>query len=73
MSENLTTIRRKDRAVEDEAWIRAFLHRAPVGTLATVDGEQPFLHMNLFVYAEAEHCLYLHTATAGRTRDHRGE
>jgi hypothetical protein len=69
MSDNLTTIRRKDRAVEDEAWIRAFLHRAPVGTLATVDGEHPFLHMNLFVYDEAAHCLYLHTAKAGRTRD----
>ena len=29
-------VRRHDRAVEDDAWIRAFLHRAPWGVLATV-------------------------------------
>ena len=29
-------VRRKDRAVEDEAWIRAMLRRVPFGTLATV-------------------------------------
>jgi nitroimidazol reductase NimA-like FMN-containing flavoprotein (pyridoxamine 5'-phosphate oxidase superfamily) len=67
MSEDLTTVRRQDRAVEDETWIRAFLHRAPVGTLATVSGGQPFIHMNLFVYDEARHGLYLHTARQGRT------
>lgn len=69
MSDNLTTIRRQDRAVEDEAWIRAFLHHAAVGTLATARDGQPFLHMNLFVYDEPAHCLYLHTARAGRTPD----
>jgi nitroimidazol reductase NimA-like FMN-containing flavoprotein (pyridoxamine 5'-phosphate oxidase superfamily) len=69
MSENLTTIRRQDRAVEDDVWIRAFLHRAPVGTLATVSGGQPFLHLNLFAYDEAAHGLYLHTARQGRTPD----
>jgi nitroimidazol reductase NimA-like FMN-containing flavoprotein (pyridoxamine 5'-phosphate oxidase superfamily) len=67
MPEDLTTVRRQDRAVEDEAWIRAFLHRAPVGTLATVRNGQPFIHMNLFAYDEARHCLYLHTARQGRT------
>ena len=30
---------------------------------------QPFINANLFVYDEAEHCLYLHTARTGRTRD----
>jgi nitroimidazol reductase NimA-like FMN-containing flavoprotein (pyridoxamine 5'-phosphate oxidase superfamily) len=69
MSDDLTTIRRQDRAVEDEAWICAFLHRAAVGTLATARDGQPFLHMNLFVYDESAHCLYLHTARAGRTPD----
>lgn len=60
-------VRRRDRAVDDEAWIRAFLHRAPVGVLATVHDGQPFLNTNLFVYDEAAHALYFHTARAGRT------
>jgi hypothetical protein len=60
-------IRRKDRAVTDEAWIRAFLHRAPYGVLATVDQGQPFLHTNLFVYDEPAQALYFHTARTGRT------
>ncbi len=62
-----TIPRRKDRAVEDEVWLRAFLHRAPVGVLAMVDGDQPFMNSNLFVFDEAAHCLYLHNAKTGRT------
>lgn len=60
--------RRRDRAVNDEGWIRTFLKRAPVGVLATVEGEQPFLNSNLFVYDEDAHAIYLHTAFSGRTR-----
>jgi nitroimidazol reductase NimA-like FMN-containing flavoprotein (pyridoxamine 5'-phosphate oxidase superfamily) len=63
-----TTIRRHDRAVEDEEWIRDFLRRAPSGTLATVHDGQPFVNMNLFVYDESGHAIYLHTAHIGRTR-----
>jgi hypothetical protein len=66
MTDDRTAIRRQDRAVTDDAWIRAFLRRAPVGTLAMIQGEQPFLHMNLFVYDEDAHSLYLHTARTGR-------
>jgi nitroimidazol reductase NimA-like FMN-containing flavoprotein (pyridoxamine 5'-phosphate oxidase superfamily) len=61
--------RRTDRAVADVAWLRAFLQRAPVGVLATVQAGQPFVNSNLFVYDAAAHCLYLHTAKAGRTRE----
>jgi nitroimidazol reductase NimA-like FMN-containing flavoprotein (pyridoxamine 5'-phosphate oxidase superfamily) len=61
-------VRRSDRAVEDEGWIRAFLHRAPVGALATVYDGQPFINSNLYVYDEAAHVIYLHTARVGRTR-----
>ncbi len=68
MSDNRTVIRRKDRAVEDEAWIRAFLRRAPVGMLAMVQDGEPYIHANLFVYDEAAHAIYLHTAKTGRTR-----
>ena len=63
-----TDIRRVDRAVDDPAWIRSFLRRAPVGTLATVHDGQPFLNSNLFVYDEEAHAVYLHTARTGRTR-----
>ena len=62
-------LRRRDRGRE-EAWVRAFLHAAPMGFLATVGEEgQPFLNSNLFVYDEARRCLYLHTHRTGRTRD----
>jgi len=62
-----TQVRRSDRAVEDDDWIRALLHRAQVGSLATLHGDQPFLNMNLFVYDEAAHAIYMHTARVGRT------
>jgi nitroimidazol reductase NimA-like FMN-containing flavoprotein (pyridoxamine 5'-phosphate oxidase superfamily) len=61
-------VRRVDRAVEDEAWIRAMLHRTPTGTLATVYEGQPFINNNLFVYDETAHAIYMHTARLGRTR-----
>jgi nitroimidazol reductase NimA-like FMN-containing flavoprotein (pyridoxamine 5'-phosphate oxidase superfamily) len=62
-----TQMRRRDRAVTDEAWMKAFLHRAPIGILATVHDGQPFVNSNLFVYDEAEQVIYLHTARTGRT------
>jgi nitroimidazol reductase NimA-like FMN-containing flavoprotein (pyridoxamine 5'-phosphate oxidase superfamily) len=61
-------VRRRDRAVEDDAWIRALLHRAPIGVTATIHNGQPFLNSNLFVYDEAAHKIYFHTAQVGRTR-----
>jgi len=63
----LTRMRRSDRA-QDDVWIRAFLHRAPFGFLATLVNEQPFINSNLFVYDEAAHVIYMHTAREGRTR-----
>lgn len=64
----INEVRRQDRQVTDEAWIRAFLHQAPFGTLATRHGEQPFINSNLFVYDEANHAIFMHTARLGRTR-----
>jgi nitroimidazol reductase NimA-like FMN-containing flavoprotein (pyridoxamine 5'-phosphate oxidase superfamily)/uncharacterized damage-inducible protein DinB len=62
-----TAIRRHDRG-KDDAWIRAFLHAAPYGFLATVDDSgQPFLNSNLYAYDEEAHCIWLHTARTGRT------
>jgi nitroimidazol reductase NimA-like FMN-containing flavoprotein (pyridoxamine 5'-phosphate oxidase superfamily) len=63
----LAEVRRRDRAVTDEEWIRGMLRRVPTGTLATVRDGQPFVNMNLFVYDESANVIYLHTARAGRT------
>jgi nitroimidazol reductase NimA-like FMN-containing flavoprotein (pyridoxamine 5'-phosphate oxidase superfamily) len=68
VNESLVQPRRKDRAVNDEKWIGDFLRRAPYGYLATVQDGQPFLNMNIFVYDESRHAIYLHTARTGRTR-----
>jgi len=65
---DIARVRRRDRAVEDEAWIRAFLHRAPMCFLATVSDGQPFINPNLFYFDEAGHRVYLHTGLRGRTR-----
>jgi nitroimidazol reductase NimA-like FMN-containing flavoprotein (pyridoxamine 5'-phosphate oxidase superfamily) len=64
----LTAVRRNDREVTDEAWIRTLLHRAPVGYLATLHGDQPFINSNLFVYDEDTHVIFMHTARKGRTQ-----
>ena len=61
-------VRRRDREMTDEAWIKDFLRRAPAGTLATVAGGQPFVNMNIFAYSEPDHAVYMHTAKTGRTR-----
>lgn len=64
-----TQMRRRDRAVHEQAWFRTLLHRAADGVLSTECGGQPFLNSNLFVYHEPRNAIYLHTAQVGRTRD----
>ena len=62
-------MRRRDRAVNDEAWIGAWLHRAPFGVLATVGAERPLAIARNFAYDEARHAIYFHGAQKGRTYD----
>jgi len=62
-----TQVRRNDRQITDESWIKAFLHRAAFGTLATSVEDQPFINTNLFVYDESAQAIYLHGAKTGRT------
>ena len=64
----LTQVRRADRAVTDEGWIKEFLRRAAYGALATAVDGQPFINTNLFVYDETAQAIYLHTAQIGRTQ-----
>jgi len=65
-SEDYTKIRRKERS-KDEAWIKTFLARSEFGTLATTEGDQPFLVTRNFVYDKARHAIYMHGAKKGRT------
>ncbi len=61
-------VRRRDRAVDDDAWIEAMLRIAPFGALATVFEGQPFINTNIFAFDEAARVIYMHGAPAGRTR-----
>ena len=61
-------LRRKDREMEDEAWITAFLQSAPFGVFAFCQGGQPFVNSNIFVYDPGRRAIYFHTAREGRTR-----
>lgn len=63
-----TAIRRRDRRVDDDAWIAAVLAREEVGVLATASDGQPFLNGNLFVHDPDARAIYVHTARRGRTR-----
>jgi nitroimidazol reductase NimA-like FMN-containing flavoprotein (pyridoxamine 5'-phosphate oxidase superfamily) len=63
-----TQVRRHDREVTDEDWIRDLLRRAPFGVLATVADGWPFANTNIFFFDESRRALYLHTAKTGRTR-----
>jgi len=59
-------VRRRERAVEDDAWIRGFLREAQYGVVATECDGQPFMNPLIFVYDEAAHAIYFHTGRKGR-------
>jgi nitroimidazol reductase NimA-like FMN-containing flavoprotein (pyridoxamine 5'-phosphate oxidase superfamily) len=63
---NFTKIRRSKKSITDQDQIKSFLHRVPVGVLATVFEDQPFLSTKLFIYDENDHAIYLHSANEGR-------
>lgn len=63
-----TQVRRRDRMMADDNWIKAFLARVPMGVLAVSLDGQPFANSNLFVYDEEQHAVILHTAREGRLR-----
>lgn len=45
-------VRRRDRAVEDEAWIEQLLERIPFGSLSTIFNGQPFINTNIFFLSQ---------------------
>jgi len=69
MNKPINQIRRTDREVTDQEWIKNFLLEAPFGVLATVSEDQPFINNNLFVYDEDTNAIYIHTASQGRTAE----
>jgi nitroimidazol reductase NimA-like FMN-containing flavoprotein (pyridoxamine 5'-phosphate oxidase superfamily) len=64
----INEVRRRDRAVTDEGWIKAFLHSGAWGALATVAEGQPFIHARLYAYDEGAQAIYMHAGLQGRTR-----
>ncbi len=68
IAEPRAAVRRRDRAVANDAWITALLRRAAIGVLATQHDGQPFINSNLFVFDESARAIYMHTAQVGRTR-----
>lgn len=59
-------VRRRDRAVEDDEWIRSFLEAAPSCVVATESDGWPFATPLVFAYDSESHCVYFHTGRAGR-------
>jgi nitroimidazol reductase NimA-like FMN-containing flavoprotein (pyridoxamine 5'-phosphate oxidase superfamily) len=63
-------VRRADREITDEGWIRDFSHRARMAALAMASAEaQPLINSNLSAYDEPNSCINMHTAQGGRTRE----
>jgi nitroimidazol reductase NimA-like FMN-containing flavoprotein (pyridoxamine 5'-phosphate oxidase superfamily) len=63
----VTQVRRRDRALTDEAWIDRFLSLAPIGHLALCWEGEPLLHSNIFWF-DGQRRIYFHTAGVGRFR-----
>jgi nitroimidazol reductase NimA-like FMN-containing flavoprotein (pyridoxamine 5'-phosphate oxidase superfamily) len=67
-SRPLNQVTRENRAIYDEAWIKAMLRRAPYGVLGTCHEGQPFIHTSTFAFDEAAHAIYIHSALDCRRR-----
>lgn len=63
--DELTAIRRADRAITGDAEIADLLHQADICRVATSVNDQPFISANTFWY-DGER-IFFHTASRGRT------
>lgn len=61
-------IRRADRVISDQGWIKDLLTRSAYGVLGTYLDGQSFLTPLLYVYIEEDDALYYHGAQVGRMR-----
>lgn len=63
-----TAFQRLPEYKRDEGWIRAFLHSAQVGHIASARDGQPFLNPSTFWFDEENHQIIFHSNVAGRVR-----
>ena len=63
-----TALQRLPESIREDEWIRAFLHAAKVGHIATAQDNQPFLNPSTFWFDEANHQIVFHSNVTGRTR-----
>ena len=68
MKTERTRIRRKNREIKDEQWVKNYLHIETHGVFASCVDDQAFINWNLFIYEEEENAIYFHTAGNGRTK-----
>ncbi|HSL31684.1 MAG TPA: pyridoxamine 5'-phosphate oxidase family protein [Anaerolineales bacterium] len=63
-----TAFQRLPEYQRDESWIRAFLHEARVGHIASARDGQPFVNPTTFWFDEANHQIIFHSNLSGRIR-----
>ena len=63
-----TAYQRLPEYARDDAWIRAFLHEAKIGHIASTWDDQPFLTPSNFWFDEANQQVIFHSNIAGRVR-----
>jgi uncharacterized protein len=66
--ESIATVRRQNRAVQDDAWIESFLERAAACVIGTAADDRAFLNPNTFIFDRPTRTIWFHTAGQGRTR-----
>ena len=67
-SQTPTVYQRLPEYKHDDAWIRAFLHTAKVGHIASAWDDQPFLTPSTFWFDEPNQRIIFHSNIAGRVR-----
>jgi nitroimidazol reductase NimA-like FMN-containing flavoprotein (pyridoxamine 5'-phosphate oxidase superfamily) len=60
--------RNRQHKVQSDEWVRAFLHRAQICTIATAWEDIPFTNTTLFWYDEAGGRIIFHSNVMGRVR-----
>ena len=63
-----TAFQRLPEYQRDDAWIRAFLHEARVGHIASAQAGQPFINPTTFWFDEERHQIVFHSNVTGRVR-----
>jgi uncharacterized protein len=63
-----TAFQRLPEYQRNDEWIRAFLHQAKVGHVASAQDGQPFINPTTFWFDEANHQIIFHSNVTGRIR-----